>query len=153
MGTFLACWKWGQASLPVIAGRGHGALPEPVPRPSRPSAEKSGACSRFRCSIPGMADARGDIFPGSVAASLAGAAWAWLVALLLGAALFRLLRRGEGLSPAARLTAWACAGMAAQGLVDLGLSSLGILRPAVVAGAALAMLAAGLAGGGPRVRR
>jgi len=100
-----------------------------------------------------MPSPSGDIFPGSVAASLAGAAWAWLVGLLLGAALFRMLRRGEELAPATRLTAWTCAGMGVQGLVFLAMSFASMLRPSSVAGVALALLVLGAATGGMRVRR
>jgi len=88
--------------------------------------------------------AAGDLFPGSLLASVAGAVWAWVLAALLGAALVPLAgERGRG-----RILCWLVLGVAAETIVWLGLSSVGRLGPREVLATAggLTLLGAVLAG-------
>jgi hypothetical protein len=89
----------------------------------------------------GFNPAAGDLFPGSLAASIGGAAWAWLLAALLGATCVPLARdRGRG-----RILCWLVIGMAIETLAWLSLSLLGRLWPIdliVVAGSMTVLCAA-----------
>jgi hypothetical protein len=102
--------------------------------------------------------ARGDLFPGSLAWSVVGAAWTWGLAVLLGAALLPLAATGDAPQrrrhPAVgRLLAWAVVGIAAQSVAWLALSAAGGLRPATVVLAAVAVTLAAALAGGPRLVR
>ena len=86
--------------------------------------------------------------------SFAGAAWAWLLALLLGAAVLPRLERLLGGDPQAtpagwRLLSWAVVGIAMQSATWLAVGSLeGLSGGRVVAIAAVLSLAAGALGAG-----
>src|SRR5678816_3658807 len=91
--------------------------------------------------------AAGDLFPGSLAASIGGAVWAWGLAALLGAALVPLAgERGRG-----RILDWLVIGIAAESLLWLGLSSVGRLWPLDVVVGASVLTAACLLVSGKRV--
>ncbi len=88
--------------------------------------------------------AAGDLFPGSLAASIGGAAWAWALAALVGATLVPLRNdRGRG-----RILCWLVIGIAAESLAWLGLSSIGRLWPLdVIVAAGLMTCACALVSG------
>ena len=88
--------------------------------------------------------AAGDLFPGSLVASVAGAMWAWTLAALLGAALVPLGGdRGRG-----RILCWLVLGVAVETLTWLGLSCVGRLGPTdvLLAAGVLTLLGALVAG-------
>ncbi len=91
----------------------------------------------------------GDLFDGSLTVSILGAAWGWLLALLTGAS---LLPRREDDAGGASLLTWLVIGVAVQAQLWLALGLLGMLRPAVVLGAAAVATLVGALVGGPRIR-
>ncbi len=93
---------------------------------------------------PSWNPAAGDLFPGSLVASVACAAWAWLIAALLGAALLPLSGdRGRW-----RILCWVVVGVAAETTVWLGLSLVHrLLPPYVLLTACVLTLACGIVGG------
>ncbi len=102
------------------------------------------------------------LLPGSLAASVAGAAWAWALAVLLGAAVARagasIGRRGRGAPPEPRcedapvaLCVHAVLGCAAWAALALAASTAGLLRPAGVLALATVATLVGAAVAGRQV--
>jgi hypothetical protein len=117
--------------------------------------------------------AAGDLFPGSLAWSIAGALWTWLLAVLLGATFLPLQRRvlpplkgtrdshvdlaglaGEPDTPAvSRLLSWAVLGIMVESCAWFVLSLLGWLARGPILVVALALTTAGVLCGARRVVR
>jgi len=96
---------------------------------------------------PSWNPAAGDLFPGSFVGSIAGAAWAWAIAALLGASILPLgADRGRG-----RILVWLVVGVAVEAHVWLALSLLNRLYPLDVVVTAGVLTVAGAAVGGRRL--
>jgi hypothetical protein len=104
-----------------------------------------------------MNPAAGNLFPGSLTGSILGAAWAWLLALLLGASILRFRtdpEASEGHTAAdeavSRLLAWTVLGIVVESYAWMLLSGLGLInRTAVLAGAAVLSGAGAILGWSP----
>lgn len=94
--------------------------------------------------------AAGDLFGGSLLPSVLGAAWAWLLALLIGASLVPL---EDPVHDRARILVWVTIGVAVESQVWLLLSLLNSLWPPVVLSTAAGLTVLGAAAGGRRIVR
>ena len=94
--------------------------------------------------------AAGDLFGGSLALSIAGAVWVWLLALTLGAALLPAPNR---LHDGSRLLVWPVVGVAVQTQVWLILGLFDQLWSPVVVGVAIGLTTVAGLLAGPRIAR
>ncbi|HXV76516.1 MAG TPA: hypothetical protein VD788_09370, partial [Candidatus Polarisedimenticolaceae bacterium] len=94
--------------------------------------------------------AAGDLFGGPLALSIAGAVWVWLLAWMLGAALFPL---GHRLHDRSRLLAWAVIGIAVEAQLWLVLGWFGKLWPPIVVGVGVGITVGAALVAVPRIAR